>query len=386
MTRVVAPPLMASQALQKVEHNSTKTNRNPFQMMLQQLSEEQTAVNLSPESSDADQILEQLNQLQDLSAEGELPEELVNHLVHNLISFLQDLGKNQMLQTALQANSSQLSKLQQHFASSEVQSLQKMVAPFLGLYEHVVKQEKGSPLHKKMDNILQSIVKNLTQSGVLSEPTSNQGQSKQLIEIMENIKAKLADQRTTFSNDTLRTWVQTKVSTTNQVNGKEIAFHGQEGMLGSKINLDVLPQKGETVKQQSFILEQIQKALESSQFNRSQNQLTIKLKPNHLGDVTLKFTQINNETVVKILVASSSAKELLEGSLTQLKNMFSPHQVVVEKQQDPLLHQSSSLAAQDHQDEQDDQEAREDHETTNDDRTEEEEGSSFKDVLFQIKV
>src|SRR5699024_2411394 len=60
------------------------------------------------------------------------------------------------------------------------------------------------------------------------------------------------------------------------------------------------------------------------------NQLTLHLRPDHLGEMVVRFQEINGETVVRLIVASSAAKQLLESNISQLKNMFSPHQVSIE--------------------------------------------------------
>ncbi|MFS0751843.1 flagellar hook-length control protein FliK [Oceanobacillus sp. 1P07AA] len=60
--------------------------------------------------------------------------------------------------------------------------------------------------------------------------------------------------------------------------------------------------------------------------------LSIKLSPDQLGDMTIRMAQINGEMTVKILVSSMAAKEMLDSNLHQLRNIFSPHQVIIEKQ------------------------------------------------------
>lgn len=84
------------------------------------------------------------------------------------------------------------------------------------------------------------------------------------------------------------------------------------------------------------MMKQFQQAVRSSNFlafNNGTNQLLFSLRPQNLGDMVVKLTQINGEMTVKILVSSQVAKEMLESNMHQLKNMFSPHQVVVEKEE-----------------------------------------------------
>ncbi|MFC4023148.1 flagellar hook-length control protein FliK [Oceanobacillus longus] len=84
------------------------------------------------------------------------------------------------------------------------------------------------------------------------------------------------------------------------------------------------------------LMEQFTKIMNSSKLSSApngMNQLSITLRPDHLGEMMVRFTQINGEMTVKILVISAAAKEMLESNIHQLKSMFSPHQVVVEKQE-----------------------------------------------------
>lgn len=92
------------------------------------------------------------------------------------------------------------------------------------------------------------------------------------------------------------------------------------------------------------LMEEFQKVLKSSKF-LTQNgtmELSIKLRPANLGDMMVKLTQLNGEMLVKITVSSQVAKEMLEGNMHQLRHMFSPQQVAVEKQ-DTMISQQSQL-------------------------------------------
>ncbi|WP_170848121.1 flagellar hook-length control protein FliK [Lentibacillus halodurans] len=83
------------------------------------------------------------------------------------------------------------------------------------------------------------------------------------------------------------------------------------------------------------LIEQFQKVMKTSKFMALQNgtsQLNISLRPENLGDMMVKLTQMNGEMTVKIIVTSAAAKDMLEANMHHLKNMFSPQQVVVEKQ------------------------------------------------------
>jgi len=67
-------------------------------------------------------------------------------------------------------------------------------------------------------------------------------------------------------------------------------------------------------------------------FVRGQNPISIQLRPENLGDMTIRFIQANGELTVQMLVSSKAVKDVLESNLHQLRNVFSPHQVTIEKQ------------------------------------------------------
>ena len=83
------------------------------------------------------------------------------------------------------------------------------------------------------------------------------------------------------------------------------------------------------------ILKQFEQTIRTSQFltKPGMNQLTFSLRPEKLGEMMVRLTQINGEMAVKIIVSSQATKEMLESNIHQLKNMFSPHNVLIEKEE-----------------------------------------------------
>ncbi len=67
------------------------------------------------------------------------------------------------------------------------------------------------------------------------------------------------------------------------------------------------------------------------QNGNGQSEMNIRLKPQHLGDMNIKILQMNGEMTVKITVTTQAAKDILENNVNQLRHMFSPQQVVVDK-------------------------------------------------------
>ena len=82
------------------------------------------------------------------------------------------------------------------------------------------------------------------------------------------------------------------------------------------------------------LLNKFQTIIRESQFQRTPlggTQLSITLQPGNLGNMTVQFVQVDGEIAVKIIVSSQAVRELIESNIHQLKHMFSPHQVLVEK-------------------------------------------------------
>src|SRR5699024_4075522 len=81
------------------------------------------------------------------------------------------------------------------------------------------------------------------------------------------------------------------------------------------------------------------------------------------------FIEMNGEMTVKITVSSQATKKMLEANIHQLKNMFSPHQVVIEKQEidfDEIVKEDALAKEQNNDEEQqpsEDEEKQQDHQS-----------------------
>jgi len=153
------------------------------------------------------------------------------------------------------------------------------------------------------------------------------------------------------------------------------------------IKMNSNQQEANTQKQ---LIDQFQKVMNRSRFLSNQNgqQLSIKLSPGNLGDMMVKMTQQNGEMMVKIMVTSQTTKEMLEGNLQQLRHMFSPNQVVVEKQ-DLNVNSQQNMHFQKEQDEHseeqhDPQSTQEENE--HDQHDDESESLDFHELLMNEKV
>ena len=108
------------------------------------------------------------------------------------------------------------------------------------------------------------------------------------------------------------------------------------------------------------LMDQFQQIIKSSRFlaNNGMNQLSIALKPQNMGDMMVKFTQMDGEMTVKIIVSSNMTRHMLESNIKELRHMFSPHQVVIEKQDigsqyiQKELHDETTYSDEEHQEKQ----------------------------------
>lgn len=141
-----------------------------------------------------------------------------------------------------------------------------------------------------------------------------------------------------------------------------------------------------TSQPQQQLIEQLQKMIQQTRFSQlgGQKQLSIQLKPANLGDMSLKFTQIDGQMAVKITVSTQVAKEMIEGNMQQLRHLFSPNQVVVERQAESLSSDEQQLFGQEEQSskQQGSDHDEQEHSHANDEQS----GKSFKDLLFEEEV
>lgn len=162
--------------------------------------------------------------------------------------------------------------------------------------------------------------------------------------------------------DTISKWINSALSEAESVvkisnDGKlDYSTSTLQSTNMSKIEQYVIHiQQTNTTEQasQQKIVEQFQQILEKSTFLKGpngSNQLFIRLQPEHLGDVVIKLTQINGEMIVKLVVQSQMAKDMLEGNLQQLRHLFSPQQVIIEKQEVVMTQNDSEPSLNDQKD------------------------------------
>lgn len=83
------------------------------------------------------------------------------------------------------------------------------------------------------------------------------------------------------------------------------------------------------------LVSQLTNIIQKSNFMQARhiNQLTVTLNPENLGNITVRLVEIDGEMIVKLLVTSSLTKKALESNIHQLKHMFSPHQISIEREE-----------------------------------------------------
>lgn len=146
-------------------------------------------------------------------------------------------------------------------------------------------------------------------------------------------------------------------------------------------------QQDQTTQKQ--LIDQFQKIMNRSRFisNQQGQQLSIKLSPGNLGDMMVKMTQQNGEMMVKIMVTSQATKEMLEGNLQQLRHMFSPNQVSIEKQDLNVNTQQNMQFQKEHDEYSEEQpESQNTQQEEHDEHDEESESLDFHEMLLNEKV
>ncbi len=133
------------------------------------------------------------------------------------------------------------------------------------------------------------------------------------------------------------------------------------------------------------LVEQFEAVLQKMQVGKNllgQQQIKLQLNPNNLGQITVEMMEIDGEMFVKLIASSDMAKEALEANMKELRHMFSPHQVIVEQEEQASVVNASELLDYQEQDEQTDNQDEQVNYSEDDEETE----LSFSDILSQEGV
>ena len=212
-------------------------------------------------------------------------------------------------------------------------------------------------------------------------------------------KTTLADQTTYRSNTTVTSkdvlkWVKAALEQTNLVKEETTHTFGQmfnQQRTDSSIEqLQIqLGQHAETAEQvNEQLLTQFEKAISQSRFIQNlsgNNQLLLKLAPESLGTIMVELTEIDGEMLVKLTASSQIAKEALEANVRELRNMFAPHNIIIEKQEaEPIFVDQPSP----YEDLPDEQEPHEQNQPSsqNEPTDRDDDSIHFEDLLYQERV
>src|SRR5699024_427212 len=134
------------------------------------------------------------------------------------------------------------------------------------------------------------------------------------------------------SKQDVRNWLQQAVDNQKQsLSDSNFSISHERQTSISKIEQYVihLENSGKVERVGTTLVDKFAEVIRNSQFlNRSvKTELNLLLKPAHLGHVTIKMTQVDGEMMVKMLVSSQAAKDMLEQNMHQLRHLFQPHQI-----------------------------------------------------------
>ncbi|WP_102028219.1 flagellar hook-length control protein FliK [Salirhabdus sp. Marseille-P4669] len=359
-------------------------------------------------------LLEQLEQLlqgeQTAENEGEL-----DALLNQLLSMLTD--QNVQLESSLSGDENtesvlgynmlfSLNRLTPNESKAPINAATgaKFVETLLTIYEGMKQNPTSKGLVEKLELTLGKLVETLNQANLAKDITNKLEGSKHekaWNSILNALTQKVSTNGTQPATATDQN-KQLQRTVANVLAGIPLTDASHQ-KVNNQVNVDSMPmtkieqytiyvqrQPGtEQTGSQKQLLDQFEQAIKSSRFLQKDGalQLTLKLRPAHLGDMVVKLTQVNGEMAVKISVASTAAKELLESNMNQLRHMFSPNQVVIEKQSDPILNDlPSHFTNEENKEEQNQNQHLFQDNNEMDEEELDKEGTNFRDILFQTQT
>ncbi|MET3682138.1 flagellar hook-length control protein FliK [Alkalibacillus flavidus] len=328
-----------------------------------------------------DQLGLSAEDLQNLLAKLEISgaQSITEDQVQQLLASMQEQNMSQFVLNGQTMNLQQVETMvsngQNQLQQTE-QALARVIAALFGQQQNMTSnQQSGS--NEKWQQLLQQLQQQLNKQN-LNQPSLQHRQD--VTAIRQNLSQILNGSSSDQSMQTVK--LDTLFGDNNQMSKIEQYTIHLSRATGQQSS-------GQTSNQQQMI-EQLQKIIQSSNFGRANgaNNVTIQMKPANLGQMTLQFMQIDGQMAVKISVMSQAAKDMLEGNLNQLRHMFQPHQVVIERQVDQTNTDFTKQHLNDEQNE--DQEGQLFEEEQFDNSPDEddvvEEPLSFRDLLINEEV
>lgn len=191
------------------------------------------------------------------------------------------------------------------------------------------------------------------------------------------------------SKQDVMNWLQQAVNHQGQQATERTQFSSQNQQMPiSKVEQYVvhLEHSGKVERVGTDLVNKLTNVLRESQFtNRvgGKMELNLILKPAQLGNVTVKMTQVNGEMMVKMLVSSQAAKDMLEQNVHQLRHLFQPHQVSVERNE-TVTDEEFYFDDQEEQHHEEDQQAAKEHNQDERDQHDDKAEIDFESLFNQI--
>ncbi len=120
----------------------------------------------------------------------------------------------------------------------------------------------------------------------------------------------------------------------NQLKVENFASETREETFTIHLNYDSPGTTKTDISVRQEFTNQLLSAFKNSKFAQmpnGTNKLILKLNPEHLGLITVKLLQKNGEMVARLITSSQSAKELLDHSIHQLKQLLPSVQIEIER-------------------------------------------------------
>ncbi|MBU8907009.1 flagellar hook-length control protein FliK [Desertibacillus haloalkaliphilus] len=272
--------------------------------------------------------------------------------------------------------------------SDELSSLIAIIASFSHLEQTgKIDKQNGSYQHmidlfsKKIDTFIPSSI-NMSQ-----EIKSMSDMIKHLTSLLEQsnpIQSAMKSSGLLFnpSSNSMNAPIQLGTEGTSQHLQLTLSDLGQQMNRTQQFTIHVGEAQPKEAQQQQFV-RQFQEMIGKSFFTNFKNgdqQLSVKLYPEHLGRLDIRLTQTNGTIVAQIMTSSTAARELVESQLQHLRNAFAQQQISVERVE--VTQQQHQTLGQSQKDEQD----KHDHREHEKEENQEEEGvaSSFSEFLDEL--
>ncbi|WP_156289066.1 flagellar hook-length control protein FliK [Oceanobacillus salinisoli] len=368
-------PLLQTSSGQSVKSQESPSNGNLFRQILSERHnpKETTTANtdLSEMEMDEKELPEELREILSRVLSGE---QTIDTLVQdsiNLDSLSDWIGENHSddldMNTLIKLLEGQLSTEESDDTMSAMHSVlmnqmfsnradltpvkpsyMEIIAEFESLLSQMDTKEDASKVAPKILELLRqwtALEKNSVQVNDMQQLFKNNQSKEQMVwkdliqsfQKRDQLSAKqLYNSDAKVTNKDVTRWLEKAFE--NHGLTERVSLHVHTGTTMSKLEQYAIhinqSQGAQPANQQ--LLDQFENIIKSSKFlakPNGTNQLSITIQPHNLGEMRIRLLQVNGEMTVKIMVTTQAAKEMLESNTSQLRNMFSPHQVVIEKQE-----------------------------------------------------